>query len=111
MAAAAVPKAAQKATTAFCYFAFEIYGKVQGVFFRKHTEQTAKMLRLHGWCENTSEGTVRGEAHGDTPSMRKFREWLSRTGSPKSRIDKAEFRDELEQGTPFTKFDSFAVRK
>ena len=30
---------------------FEIHGKVQGVFFRKHTQAQAAKLKLRGWCE------------------------------------------------------------
>ena len=70
---------------------FEIHGKVQGVFFRKHTQAEATKLKLRGWCENTKAGTVRGEAYGDAAALDKFKQWLSKKGSPKSRIDKADF--------------------
>ena len=45
-------------------FTFEIHGRVQGVFFRKHTEATAKRLGLSGFCRNTEHGTVQGHAQG-----------------------------------------------
>ena len=70
---------------------FEIHGKVQGVFFRKHTQAQGAKLGLRGWCENTRTGTVRGMAHGDAASIEKFKHWLAHTGSPKSRIDKTDF--------------------
>jgi hypothetical protein len=35
---------------------FEVFGKVQGVFFRKHTKIAADRLHLVGWCENTDAG-------------------------------------------------------
>ena len=70
---------------------FEVHGKVQGVFFRKHTQAEAMKLKLRGWCENTQQGTVRGEAHGDASALEKFAHWLRHTGSPKSRIDSADF--------------------
>jgi len=36
------------------FVSFEIFGKVQGVFFRKHTQQTASALGLRGHVQNTS---------------------------------------------------------
>ena len=69
---------------------FEIHGKVQGVFFRKHTQAEATKLKLRGWCENTKADTVRGES-SDAAALDKFKQWLSKKGSPKSRIDKADF--------------------
>lgn len=35
---------------------FKITGKVQKVFFRKHTSQTAISLNLVGWVANTPDG-------------------------------------------------------
>ncbi|XP_033149984.1 acylphosphatase-2 [Drosophila busckii] len=43
---------------------FEVFGIVQGVFFRKHTQAKAKQLGLGGWCMNTREGTVKGVIEG-----------------------------------------------
>eukprot|EP00960_Hanusia_phi_P072879 767894-Hanusia_phi.AAC.7 len=57
-------------------FSFEVFGKVQGVFFRylfassapspqlrarKHTQKKAVELQLTGWVANTDRGTVVGE--------------------------------------------------
>ena len=70
---------------------FEVHGKVQGVFFRKHTQAEAQRLALRGWCENTKQGTVRGEAHGPPDALKTFQHWLRHTGSPKSKITKADF--------------------
>jgi Acylphosphatase len=40
---------------------FEVFGRVQQVFFRKHTEESANANALTGFVVNTKEGTVRGE--------------------------------------------------
>ncbi|XP_022213393.2 acylphosphatase-2 isoform X2 [Drosophila obscura] len=40
---------------------FEVFGRVQGVFFRKHTERQANSLGVRGWCMNTREGSVKGQ--------------------------------------------------
>lgn len=83
--------AALMTITAAGVMSFEIHGKVQGVFFRKHTQAEGARLKLKGWCENTRAGTVRGEFHGDAAAVEKFQHWLSKKGSPKSRIEKADF--------------------
>jgi acylphosphatase len=90
---------------------FEVFGKVQGVYFRKYTEKQAIILGLRGdkrravtknttkidiflfagWCMNTTNGTVKGRLEGDEGRMRQMMDWLKTTGSPKSKITKAVF--------------------
>ncbi|XP_067400525.1 acylphosphatase-2-like isoform X1 [Emydura macquarii macquarii] len=43
---------------------YEVYGDVQGVFFRKYTEEQGKKLGVVGWVKNTSHGTVTGQVQG-----------------------------------------------
>ena len=90
-------------------FRYEIHGKVQGVYFRKHTAATAKELGLVGWVMNTAQGTVVGEAQGKLSELAKLRSWLKTTGSPKSKIQKAVFTEEradlVEGDLTFTTFD------
>ena len=45
---------------------FEVYGKVQGVFFRKYTQARAEELNLRGWIRNTSRRTVEGDIEGQS---------------------------------------------
>jgi len=73
---------------------FEVFGKVQGVFFRKHTQKKGKALGLRGWIRNTSDLTVKGQIEGTIESVETMKNWLSTEGSPKSRIDRAEFTNE-----------------
>lgn len=40
---------------------FEVFGKVQKVFFRKHTKNKADELGLVGWVKNTKQDTVIGQ--------------------------------------------------
>ena len=75
---------------------FEVFGKVQGVFFRKYTQQEATKLKLVGWVMNTEKGTVVGQMQGKEDSVSKMKIWLQKTGSPKSKIDKAEFKSKRE---------------
>ncbi|XP_071506912.1 acylphosphatase-1-like [Diadema antillarum] len=85
---------------------FEIFGRVQGVFFRKHTRLKAKEYNLTGWVQNTSRGTVIGQAQGSMDKISQMKRWLRTKGSPKSRIDKAVFSNEQETETlTFQTFD------
>lgn len=70
---------------------FEVFGRVQGVFFRKYTKQQADKLNLTGWCMNTRDDTVKGEIEGAEDKINEMKQWLERTGSPSSRISKAVF--------------------
>ncbi|GIZ01196.1 hypothetical protein CEXT_87761 [Caerostris extrusa] len=67
---------------------YEVFGTVQGVFFRKFTRDKAKELSLKGWVMNTSQGTVVGTIQG------KEENWLRSVGSPMSKIEKCVFKNE-----------------
>ena len=90
---------------------FEISGKVQGVFFRKYTQAKAQELQIRGWCENTKAGTVRGEAYSeDAAALESFKQWLAKTGSPKSKITGSTFKDAPDLD-PQTLPKPFAIKK
>ncbi|XP_046351306.2 acylphosphatase-2-like isoform X2 [Haliotis rufescens] len=85
---------------------FEVFGKVQGVFFRKNTKETADRYRLRGWVKNTDRGTVTGEVQGPEDDVMVMMKWLQHTGSPKSKIEKCEFSDKKTvEKYQFTGFD------
>nr|XP_023684078.1 acylphosphatase-1 isoform X1 [Paramormyrops kingsleyae] len=73
---------------------YEIFGRVQGVFFRKYTQAEGTNLGLTGWVQNTKSGTVQGQLQGPSMKVKQMQEWLKTTGSPKSQITKAEFKNE-----------------
>ncbi|XP_019940603.1 acylphosphatase-1 isoform X2 [Paralichthys olivaceus] len=73
---------------------YEVFGRVQGVFFRKYTQAEGKKLGLVGWVQNTDSGTVQGQLQGPRSKVNEMQEWLKSTGSPKSHISKAEFKNE-----------------
>ncbi|ODM95298.1 Acylphosphatase-1 [Orchesella cincta] len=72
---------------------FEIRGKVQGVHFRKYTQMKATSLGLRGWCQNTEFNTVIGCMEGPRLKIEQMKQWLRSTGSPKSIISSADFKD------------------
>uniref|UniRef100_A0A7N6AHK3 Acylphosphatase-like domain-containing protein n=1 Tax=Anabas testudineus TaxID=64144 RepID=A0A7N6AHK3_ANATE len=62
---------------------FEIFGHVQGLYY---TEREGLRLGLVGWVKNTFSGTVVGQVQGPADMV-----WLSKEGSPTSRITRASF--------------------
>lgn len=70
---------------------FEVFGRVQGVFFRKYTKQQADLLGLTGWCRNTRDETVKGEVEGAEDNINQMKHWLEKTGSPSSHVTRAVF--------------------
>ena len=90
----ATSSSAKEASGSFVSCDFEIFGTVQGVFFRKYTQQQATKLNLVGWVKNMSSGTVQGHMEGEKENINKMKTWLRTTGSPKSKITKAEFSNE-----------------
>eukprot|EP00890_Picochlorum_soloecismus_P004336 jgi/Picsp_1/4903/NSC_02267-R1_kda basic len=75
-------------------FAFEVTGRVQGVFFRAYTREKASSLGLVGFVRNTPQGSVAGFAQGRLEGMEVFKNWLRNEGSPASRIESCVFSEE-----------------
>ncbi|CAH8463468.1 Acylphosphatase-2 [Schistosoma haematobium] len=88
---------------------FEVHGKVQGVFFRKYAAEFAKVNGLVGWIMNTESGTVVGEFEGPSVSVDAFKHWLRNIGSPKSQIDRCQFKNERRISQ--LHFENFNIRR
>jgi acylphosphatase len=94
-------------------FRFQVFGKVQGVFFRKYTQRKATEFNISGWIQNTHRGTVEGEiACHSLQNYNRMKVWLQSEGSPRSDIDHAEFTN-LDPASiqAMLKVRSFAIRK
>eukprot|EP00208_Stichococcus_sp_RCC1054_P004621 CAMPEP_0206134986 /NCGR_PEP_ID=MMETSP1473-20131121/367_1 /ASSEMBLY_ACC=CAM_ASM_001109 /TAXON_ID=1461547 /ORGANISM="Stichococcus sp, Strain RCC1054" /LENGTH=96 /DNA_ID=CAMNT_0053526661 /DNA_START=218 /DNA_END=508 /DNA_ORIENTATION=- len=78
--------------SAYKAVSFEVFGKVQGVFFRASTVEEANRLGVVGWCRNTRNGTVEGEAQGVADQLESMKDWLQHTGSPASKIERVAFK-------------------
>ena len=63
-----------------------IAGRVQGVWFRKYTQDKARELGLTGWVRNEANGTVALIAEGDDEPLKKLTKWLQR-GSPGATVE------------------------
>merc|ERR1712029_318273 len=86
---------------------YEVFGRVQGVFFRKFTNEKALSLGLRGWVKNTRDGTVMGQMEGNIENVNMMKSWLQTTGSPKSKIEKAVFKKERQVQS--YSFDTFRI--
>ena len=62
-----------------------ISGKVQGVFFRAHTERIAHSLNLKGWVKNLPDSRVETVAEGEEADLKKFLDWCHH-GRPPPRL-------------------------
>ncbi|MCH8553347.1 MAG: acylphosphatase [Natronospirillum sp.] len=52
-----------------------VSGRVQGVFYRGSTQQTAQSLGLTGWVRNLSDGRVEIVAEGEPEQLQKLYDW------------------------------------
>ncbi|XP_076990339.1 acylphosphatase-2 isoform X2 [Tamandua tetradactyla] len=87
---------------------YEVFGRVQGVCFRMYTEEEAKKLGVVGWVKNTSKGTVAGQVQGPEEKVNSMKSWLSKVGSPSSRIDRTNFSNE--KTISKLEYSNFSVR-
>lgn len=55
----------------------EVFGNVQGVFFRDSASKKATELGIKGVIKNTERNSVLIEAESDDAAMEKFLEWCS----------------------------------
>ena len=78
-----------------------ITGKVQGVFFRKWTQQKAMELGIKGWVKNEPDGSVLTEIEGEFYAVMAMEEFL-RKGPPQSKVEALWEEEGEKQG--FTEF-------
>eukprot|EP00071_Canis_lupus_P022622 XP_013973008.1 acylphosphatase-2 isoform X5 [Canis lupus familiaris] len=96
---------------------YEVFGRVQGVCFRMYTEDEAKKIGVVGWVKNTSKGTVTGQVQGPEDKVNSISRvfcgvgrmsWLSKVGSPSSRIDRTNFSNE--KTISKVEYSNFSIR-
>jgi len=81
-----------------------IKGRVQGVFFRAYTRDAAIKEGVAGWVRNLPDGRVEAMFEGDADKVERMVSWC-REGSPLSRVDHVETREEVCEG----KLDRFDI--
>lgn len=68
------------------HYQIKVSGKVQGVWFRKSTQQEALRIGIKGFVRNEKDGSVFVEASAEEDAMSEFLDWL-KTGPPMARVD------------------------
>ena len=71
-----------------------VTGKVQGVFYRQSTKETAKALGITGEVRNEDDGTVTVIATGTNEQIQRLADWC-KIGPRKAVVESVEV-DELE---------------
>jgi acylphosphatase len=68
-------------------YEIKIYGRVQGVNFRRSAAFRARLLGVVGFVRNEPDGSVFIEAEGDETALQKFLNWCKK-GSLIARVDR-----------------------
>lgn len=69
-----------------------ISGKVQGVSFRYHTHEKARVLNLRGWVRNLEDGRVEMVLAGDLANIEEVIKWAHK-GPPTAQVEKVDVED------------------
>ncbi len=72
-----------------------IYGRVQGVGFRYHTQKIARFLNINGFVQNEPDGSVLIHAEGER--LDDFIQWLYQ-GPPRAEVKNIEFLSKSAKG-------------
>lgn len=82
-----------------------VSGIVQGVNFRRFTQQAARQHGVSGWVRNLPDGRVAGCFEGDDDDVNALISWC-RSGPPAGRVDALEVSEE-----PFAgEFSDFSIK-
>ncbi len=82
-----------------------VTGRVQGVFFRKYTQEQADKLKLAGWVRNLPDGSVETVFQGEKKTVEQMLAWLYK-GSPHSQVTGVLSNEEK----PADEFTEFTIR-
>ena len=82
----------------------KIFGKVQGVFFRKSAKDEAVKLGLVGWVRNNNDGSVELLAAGEKEKLDEFVSWC-KAGPALAEVENVE----VEWQDQSLEFDSFDI--
>lgn len=81
----------------------EVYGLVQGVFFRIRAKEEAARLNVKGFAKNMPDGSVYIEAEGEKENLDEFVKWCTRGPSP-AKVEKVSITEGI-----FKKFEEFKI--
>jgi len=75
----------------------EVYGRVQGVWFRGSTERRARALGLAGWVRNRADGSVEAVFEGSQSAVDAALAFC-REGPRGARVERVEVSEEEPEG-------------
>ena len=81
-----------------------VSGKVQGVYYRANTQDTAREKGVEGWVKNLADGRVEAVFEGPEKTVEAMVEWCHE-GSPAADVEDVE----VEYGEPEGE-DGFEIR-
>ena len=84
-------------------FSLHVTGKVQGVFYRQHTKETARELGLTGTVMNLPDGSVNIIVTGPEEQVNKLTEWC-RHGPARATVENVVVKE-----LPLQEFEEFKV--
>ncbi|MEM8524269.1 MAG: acylphosphatase [Bacteroidota bacterium] len=87
------------------HYNIQVFGSVQGVYFRASTKMEAERLGIHGFVQNEENGSVYLEVEGTTEQLQKLIAWCE-VGSPMSKVERVEFEKATVIG-----FKAFEIRR
>lgn len=82
-----------------------VSGRVQGVFYRATTRETARERGVDGWVRNLADGRVEAVFEGPEDAVESVVEWCHE-GSPAASVENVDVEFEDPQGT-----DGFEIRR
>lgn len=86
-------------------YIIRVTGKVQGVYYRKSTQQEALRLGLKGYVKNQKNGSVYLEAEGDEESVQKLISWC-KTGPERAIVQEVSVEE-----APLQNFKEFEIKR
>lgn len=81
-----------------------VSGRVQGVWFRQSTKNTAEQYGIFGWCRNNPDGSVEAVFEGEETAVKTTVSWC-KNGSDLARVDDLQVKWEIATG----EFDQFQI--
>ncbi len=82
-----------------------VSGKVQGVYYRANTRDTARENGVEGWVRNLDDGRVEAVFEGERDAVEETVEWCHE-GSPAAEVEGVE----VDWEEPTGEFDGFRIR-
>ena len=70
-------------------FRLEIWGRVQGVYFRQSMVECAQSLGVNGWVRNRQDGSVEATVAGHPQAIERMLAWAHQ-GPPGARVDRVD---------------------